>query len=45
LSYLRVIKQLNEGVQEYDYNSEDFKKFVIDIIDERLVFHKLIQKL
>ncbi|CAD8188608.1 unnamed protein product [Paramecium octaurelia] len=39
-----VIQQINMlSLQDVDCNSEEFKKFVFELIDERLVFHGILQ--
>ncbi|CAK57707.1 unnamed protein product (macronuclear) [Paramecium tetraurelia] len=39
-----IIQQINMlSLQDVDCNSEEFKKFVFELIDERLVFHGIIQ--
>ncbi|CAD8193170.1 unnamed protein product [Paramecium pentaurelia] len=39
-----IIQQINKlSLQDIDCNNEEFKKFVIEQVDERLVFHGIIQ--
>ncbi|CAD8108194.1 unnamed protein product [Paramecium sonneborni] len=39
-----IMQQINKlSLQDIDCNNEEFKKFVIEQVDERLVFHGIIQ--